>query len=124
MSKTLTKINLLGRARAFLSEQLCLSLYKSFVLLMFDFKDFVYDCLSSKNAFKLQKLQNTAFRSILRQDKRTSMEYMHNQVSMPYLNVRCLKHSAIEMYKVFHLLAPPIICQHFEYVEDVSTACT
>ena len=77
-----------------------------------------------ENAFKLQKLQNTAFRSILRQDKRTSVELMHYQLSMPYLNVRRLRHTAIEMYKVFHSLAPPIICQRFMYAGDVSSANT
>ena len=91
---------------------------------MFDFNDFVYDCLTAKNAFTLQKLQNSAFRSILRRDKRTSVEQMHNEVGMPYLSVRRLKHTAAEMYKVFHNLAPDIITQCFEMVEDVSSIAT
>ena len=77
-SKTLAKIKLLGRARAFLPQELCLSVYKSLVLPMFDFNDFIYDCLT------LQKLQNIAFRSILRHDKRASVLLMHEQLGMPY----------------------------------------
>ena len=99
-SKTIAKIKLLGRARAFLSQDLCISLYKSLVLPMFDFNDYIFDCITSKNAFTLQKLQNAALRSVLRHDRRISVEPMHNEVSMPYLSTRRLKHTATEMYEV------------------------
>ena len=91
---------------------------------MFDFNDYVYDCLTSKNAFTLQKLQNAAFRSILRHDKRTSVELMHTQMGMPYLSSHRLKHTVTEMYKVFHHITPDFICQRFEYIEDVSSVAT
>ena len=65
-SKIVGKIKLLGRVCAFLSQELCISLYKTLILPLFDFNTHVYDCLTSRAAFTLQKLQNSAIRCILR----------------------------------------------------------
>ena len=77
-SKTLGKIKVLGRARSFLSEDLCLSLYRTLVLPLFDFNDYVYDCLTVNDSYTMQKLQNTALRSILRVDSYTNCRYSHS----------------------------------------------
>ena len=123
-SKTLGKIKVLGRARSFLSQELCLSLYRTLVLPLFDFNDHVYDCLTVNDSYTLQKLQNTALRSILRVDSRTSISEIHTLAGFPYLCSRRFGHTAVEMYKVVHELAPDIIRNRFTWVDDVSSVHT
>ena len=48
-----------------------------------DFNDFVHDSLSSKDAYTLQKLQNSAFRSILRVNSIALTDEMHDILDIP-----------------------------------------
>ena len=77
-----------------------------------------------KNASLLQRLQNAAFRGPLRCDKRSSIQQMHDLLEMPILSTRRFNHTAIEMYKVYHLLSPCIISDRLNCVEHVSTVST
>ena len=123
-SKTLGKIKVLGRARGFLSQELCLSLYRTLVLPLFDFNDYVYDCLTVADSYTLQKLQNTALRSILRVDSRTSIADIHKLAGFPNLSTRHYRHTAVEMFKVVNSLAPAIIQDRFVCVDTISNVNT
>ena len=122
--KTFSRIKVLGRARSFLSKEMCLSLYKALVLPLFDFNDYIYDCLSSNDAYTLQKLQNAAFRNILKCDSRMSIQSIHQELEMPYLEKRRFLHTACEMYKVVYSIAPQLITERFMFVDDVSSVAT
>ena len=123
-SKTVSKIKLLGRAHSFLSQELCISLYKSLILPLFDFNCYIYDCLSSRDAFTLQKLQNSAVRSILRAEFRTPIIELHTKAGLPMLEVRRQKSMATEMYKIYNKLAPNVICNRFHRTSEISSAIT
>ena len=123
-SKTFGRIKVLARARSFLDQEMCLSLYKSLVLPLFDFNDFIYDCLSSNDTYTLQKLQNAAFRNILRSDSCASIVSIHEKLAMPLLERRRFWHTANEMYKVVNSLAPLHIVNRFAFVDEVTGVVT
>ena len=94
------------------------------VLPLFDFNDYVYDCLTVNDSHTLQKLQNTALRSILRVDFHTSIADIHKMAGFPYLSTHRFCHTATEMYMVMNHLAPEINCNRFVWVEDISNIAT
>ena len=58
------------KLRPIVGPETSLDLYKTLIEL--DYCDIVYDTLSAKDNAKLQKLQNSALKSILQVSKRTS----------------------------------------------------
>ena len=67
-SKTYSKIKLLGTLRNITDMDTWLTMYKTLVLPIYDYCDFLLLNISNQDAQALQKLQNCAFRNILRVD--------------------------------------------------------
>ena len=107
----------------FLDKELCLSLYRTLVLPLFDFNDYIYDCLTSADAYTLQKPQNTALGSIMRVDSRTSISEIRLQAGLPLLSSRRHCHTATEMFKMVNGLSPDIRYR-FVAVEGISNVST
>ena len=94
-------------------------LYKTLVLPIFDYGDFVFDTLTVKDKFKLQKLQNCAIRNILKAEWMTPSLQMHSELQLLTLNNRRKYHTACEMHKIFHKTAPAIITEKFKSINEV-----
>ena len=80
--KTLGKIKLLGRVGNILDRATSLTLYKKLVLPIYDYNDFLYDCMPQKSSLMLQRLQNMCFKLILHTDKRTATSVIHNKMNI------------------------------------------
>ena len=72
-------------------------LYKSLVLPHFDYCDLAYSC--EANLQKLQKLQNSACRTLLRADRRAHIKDMHNELKLLTLSQRRELHLSVECFK-------------------------
>ncbi len=94
--------------------QTALTLYKSVVLPIYDYNDFLYVCLPQKSATLLQRLQNLCLKLILQVDKQTSTSYIHKVMNMDQLHVCRAKHCATEMYKIENSLVPQPIQDLFQ----------
>ncbi len=105
-SKTFSKIKLLGRVRHILDTNTASMLYKTLILPIFDYLDFVYFGISEKDKEILQRLQNCAFKVILRMDKLTSTTLTHMILEMDTLQERRMKHVATQMYRFTHKECP------------------
>ena len=65
-TKVVKRTSVLGKSRYFLSQELSLYLYKQLILPLIDYGDVFYDGTTQQNSYTLQKLQNAAFRRILK----------------------------------------------------------
>ncbi len=87
------------KSRNFLDHKTSITLYKSLVLLHFDYCDIVYDCTSLGNLQKLQKLQNSACRTMLLADNRTPIAEMHDNLQLLTLKQRRELHLSVDCHK-------------------------
>ena len=71
-----------------------------------DYGDVIYDCMSQKDAAILQRLQNMAFKNILRVPHLTPTVETHHELDMLTLCDRRTLHTATQMFKVEHNLCP------------------
>lgn len=85
-SKTYAKIKLLGRVCHILGQDPALTLYKTLILPIYDYCDYVYYSVNQTDKEFLQKLQNCAFRTILRVEWLTSTAYTHETLCMDTLD--------------------------------------
>ena len=83
-----------------LSSDTMLMLYKTFILPIIDYGDIIYDSMSQKDSMILQRLQNMAFKSILRVPRLTATTVTHDELNMLTLKDRRTLHIATQMYKV------------------------
>ena len=113
-AKTIGKIRLLGKIAPILDQKTSLYLYRSLVLPIFDYADYVWDCLSQQDTLTIQKLQNIALKNILNVPRITPTEQIHTQLNQDMLCTRRHKHTASFMYDVHHGLAP-------QYFNDMFT---
>ena len=65
--KSKMRLGAIGRVRKFVTQEICLNLYKSLVMPHLDYGDIVYMHTSNENLAKLQMIQNNACRLILRE---------------------------------------------------------
>ncbi len=77
-SKTYAKIKLLGRVHHVLDQNTALTLYKTLILPVYDYCDFIYYSINSNDKEVLQRLQNCAFRTIVRTDRLGSTTMTHD----------------------------------------------
>ncbi len=117
-SKTFSKIKLLGRVHHILDTNTADMLYKTLILPIFDYLDFVYYCISEKDKEILQCLQNCAFRVILRMDRLTSTSLTHTTLEMDTLQERRTKHVATQMYRFVHKECPTSFSNMFTLMSD------
>ena len=87
-SKTYSKIKLPRRVRNILNQGTALTMYKTLILPIFDYCDFIYDRISLYDQETLQKLQNCAFKTILRVDRLTSANFIHEALNLDTLASR------------------------------------
>ncbi len=123
-AKSIGKIRLLGKIALILPSNTSLFLYRSLVLPIFDYADYVWDCLSQQDALTLQKLQNMALRNILNVPRRTHTNYTHIQLHQDMLHTRRSKHTATFMYQVYKGEAPPMFELMFSKLENVRERIT
>ena len=83
-SKTIGKINLLGRVGPFISKTTAWNLYCTIILPIFDYRDILYDCLVGPDAQTLQVLQNMAVKFVLGVPHLTSTWYGQS----PYAQIK------------------------------------
>ena len=88
------------------------------VLPVIDYCDFVYIGTSAQNRETLQKLQNCAFRSIIRTDKLARIKDTHEILNMDMLDTRREKHAAIQICKFINDLGPEECRNLFTFVHD------
>ena len=85
-AKTIGKIRLLGKIAPVLDQKTSLYLYRSLVLPIFDYADYVWDCLSQQDSLTIQKLQNMALKNILHVPRITPTEQIHAQLNQDMLS--------------------------------------
>ena len=118
-SKTLDKISLLGKARYIVDHEISLNLYKTLILHLYDYCDYVYHCLSQKDSHTLQKLQNCSLHQILKCEKLCPVIEMHNICIIEMLDTRRDRHVSNEMYRAVHGLSLSSIQNMFQSVQNI-----
>ena len=109
---------MLGKLRHIVGEEVSLCLYKTLITPLLDYGDIVYDCLSAKDSFELQKIQNCALRIVLQKDRKTHVADMHREANLIYLSDRGHQHTMVQTYKCIHGLAPQRVSQQLEVVTN------
>ena len=109
---TIEKIKFLGRLNNVLSQATML-MYKSLILLIIDYADVIYDCMGKKDEMSLQRLQNMAFKNILKKPKLTPTAEIHEELDMPTLKSRRILHTSVQMYKVDRGTCPKPVTNRF-----------
>ena len=98
-SKAVKKLGVVRKAREFLDLGTSVQLYQSLVLPHLDYCDIVYSCTSDANLQKLQKVQNSACRILLRSDRRAHIIDMHQRLRFLTLKQTQELHLSVECYK-------------------------
>ncbi len=104
---------MLAKMCSITNEKMCLYLYKSLILPLFDYGDVIYDSLYQNDSEKLQKLENAALRIIYRQPRDTPIVELHSMGDIVRLENRRHTHVCHQMYKCTNDLAPDTICRLF-----------
>ena len=73
-------------------------LYKSLILPHLDYCDLIYMCTTDQNLQKVQQIQNSACRIILRADIDTPIVQLHSELELPTLKQRRQIHMAMECH--------------------------
>ena len=102
VNKASKKLGVLRRAREFLNRSTKILLYKSLVLPHLDYCDLVYMCTKEENLQKLQLIQNSACRIILKADNYASIKMLHEELQLPLLSERRTIHMAMECFSGVH----------------------
>ncbi len=118
-SKTIGKIRLLGKIAPILDQNTSLYLYGSLVLPIFDYADYVWDCLSQQDTLTLQKLQNMALKNILNAPRLTPTDHIHTTLKQDRLEIRRRKHTAACMYDIHHETAPQCLNRMFTKTNQI-----
>ncbi len=88
-------------------------LYHSLVLPLFEYCDHIFDCLTQKDSLMIERLQNTCLRNILGNNKSSSATENRTELKQDSLALRRDMHTANEMYKIVHKIAPVEISRLF-----------
>ena len=109
---------MLGRISGVLDSNTAVTLYKTLILPIFDYCDYVYYMLNNRCRDMLQRLQNCALKNILQVNRRTPTAQIHTELEIPMLNVRRDVHVAEQMYKFVNKQGPPECCDMFTFVNE------
>ena len=101
-TKATNKLGILRKSRDFLDKKTSLLLYQSLVLPHFDYCDTTYGCTSTVNLNKLQLVQNSACRTVLRCGKREPIANMHKDLNILTLEIRRKLHLSMDCHKAIH----------------------
>ena len=83
-----------------------LMLYKTLISPIIDYGDILYAGITQREKHKIQKLQKSACRIILRRGSMSSTSSMHQDVKLDKLDVRRCKHVCNQMYSCTTGIAP------------------
>ena len=97
-----------------LDQGTALMLYKTLILPIYDYCDYVYYSVNQNDRKVLQRLKNCALRTILRVERLTSTMSTHNTLCMDTLDTRRNKHVAVQMYRFTHNLASSYCCDMYQ----------
>ncbi len=108
-----------------LTSHICLTtamtIYKTIILLVFDYCHFQLVNNNNYDAELLQKLLNCAFRTILHVECLTPTHLTHNTLQMDTLIERRYKHTAVQVYKTLNDLAPAGCVNMYEDTYEILT---
>ena len=99
-------------------------LYKTLILPIIDYGDIIYDGMSQRNAMALQRVQNMAFKNILKAPKLTPTAKIHGDLNMLTFKQRRYMHGASQMYKVHTGICPTTTLKLFVRRTNISSHCT
>ena len=89
-----------------------------YILPYYHYCDFIYHCLSQKDSYTLQQLQNCSLRQILKCDKLSPIDDIHQICNMEMLDVRRDRHVSHDMYHAIKGHAADNIKNMFNFVHD------
>ncbi len=104
--KIIPRLKMLSKMRSIANESICLYLYKTLMLPLFDYGDVIYDCIFQQDSEKLQKLQNAALRIIYKKPHDTPIVELHRLGKIYRLEDRRHYHVCHQTYKCLNDLAP------------------
>ena len=106
MAKTISKIELLGHVRKILDQQTATLLYKTLILPIYEYCDWIYFPTRLGSADCLQELQNCTLRSILQAYPWTHTDILDTQVQVRRLDDRHKLHVIEQVHKVVNRRGP------------------
>ena len=106
--KAATQLNILKRIGQNLNQTNRLTVFHSFVLSNFNFCPMSWHFCSEANTKKMEKLQERALRFVY-SDYNSSYDDMLTKINLPTLKLRRIKSMAIETFKIFHDMSPPVL---------------
>ena len=115
---------MLSKMKMIASESLCLYLYKTLMLPLFNYRDAIYDSQFQQDSEQLQKLWNAALRIIFKKPHGTPIIKLHKLGNVYKLEDRRHYHVCHQTYKILIDLAPASIMQKLTIPEEVSTFAT
>ena len=97
--KSTMKLGAICKTREYVDQSTVLMLYNSLVLPHLDYCDTVFMTANSTLLNKLQLVQNSACRTILLAESRTSSDEMHKELGLLRLNERRSLHLCFQLHK-------------------------
>ena len=91
---------------------------------LLDYRDVLYDGLSSKDGQMLQRLQNNALRIILKQDRGTHITDLHSEANVLMLNTVRKHHLCQQTYKGLNGLAPMYVTEKINLLDNTQNRST
>ena len=88
----LYKMSLLGKLRKYLNDNVALQIYKSMLLLYFDYADVIFHKSNTGDLDKLQRLQNKCLRMSNLRVRNASTDRLHKISKIPFLKDRRKAH--------------------------------
>ncbi|KAK6174541.1 hypothetical protein SNE40_017797 [Patella caerulea] len=86
------------------------TIYKSFILPIFDYADVIYDNCSKTDCEKLENIHLDALRTITGLVRGTSHKILYTESGLTSLKQRRYRHRLTIFYKLVNKLAPPNLC--------------
>ena len=93
-------------------------LYKTLILPIYDYCDFVYYPIGANSIDNLQKLQNIALCVITKAEPRASTDIIHADARMPHLTQHLELHVAQQMHKFVNKNCPNSCSDLFESLNE------
>jgi len=112
-------IGVLKRCSPYLPIEARKTLYNTLVLPHIDYCSTVWGCTSQTNVMRVQRLQNRAMRSILKEGPRTHIEDMLHQLGWLSVKQRLVHNKLVLMWRIVHGAAPSYLTENLRLSRDV-----
>ncbi len=123
-SKVIPKLKMLHKLRQICGQETSLMLYKTLISPLIDYGDILYAGITQGEKSKIQKLQNSACRIILKSGSMTPTSSMHQELKLDMLDIRRCKHVCNQMYRCTTGIAPANLCNKINTVRDIHQRVT